>query len=95
TKVHEEVRLASAGEVRDEFARRDEEGGVKGEIVLVVGPPTRAEEEGRRADASASAAERAAELVARSELTRKEIVKVLRDEFDIARNEAYDLVMKA
>ena len=95
TKVHEEVRRASAGEVRDEFARRDEEGGVKGEIVLVVGPPTRAEEEGRRADASASAAERAAELVARSELTRKEIVKVLRDEFDIARNEAYDLVMKA
>lgn len=95
TKVHEEVRLASAGEVRDEFARRDEEGGVKGEIVLVVGPPTRVEEEGRRADASASAAERAAELVARSELTRKEIVKVLRDEFDIARNEAYDLVMKA
>lgn len=95
TKMHEEVRLASAGEVRDEFARRDEEGGVKGEIVLVVGPPTRAEEEGRRADASASAAERAAELAARSELTRKEIVKVLRDEFDIARNEAYDLVMKA
>ncbi len=25
TKVHEEVRRASAGEVRDEFARRDEE----------------------------------------------------------------------
>ena len=82
-------------EVRDEFARREEEGGVKGEIVLVVGPPTQAEEEGRRADAAASAAERAAELVRAGELTRKEIVKVLREEFGIARNEAYDLAMRA
>lgn len=95
TKLHEEIVRASAGEVRDEFLRRDEEGGVKGEIVLVIGPPTQAEEEGRRADAAASAAERAAALVAEGRLTRKEIVKVLRDEFGIARNEAYDLVMKA
>lgn len=95
TKLHEEIVRASAGEVRDEFLRRDEKGGVKGEIVLVVGPPTQAEEEGRHADAAASAAERAAALVAEGRLTRKEIVKVLRDEFGIARNEAYDLAMKA
>ena len=95
TKVHEEVARGPVAEVRDEFARREEEGGVKGEIVLVVGPPTQAEEEGRRADAAASAAERAAELVRAGELTRKEIVKVLREEFGIARNEAYDLAMRA
>lgn len=95
TKLHEEVVRAAVSEVRDEFVRRDEEGGVKGEIVLVVGPPTEAEEQNRRADAAASAAERAAELVEAAELTRKEIVKVLRDEFGISRNEAYDLAMRA
>lgn len=95
TKIHEEVARGPVADVRDDFARRDVEGGVKGEIVLVIGPPTQAEEAARKQDAAASAADRAAELVAAGELTRKEIVKVLRDEFGIARNEAYDLAMKA
>ena len=95
TKVHEEVARGPVSEVLAEFARRDEDGGVKGEIVLVIGPSTQAEEDDRRADAAASAARRAAELTEAGELTRKEIVKVLRDEFGIPRNEAYDLAMKA
>ena len=95
TKVHEEVARGPVSEVLAECARRDEDGGVKGEIVLVMGPSTQAEEDDRRADAAASAAERAAELAEAGELTRKEIVKVLRDEFGIPRNEAYDLAMKA
>lgn len=95
TKVHEEVACGPVSEVLAEFARRDEDSGVKGEIVLVIGPSTQAEEDDRRADAAASAAGRAAELVEAGELTRKEIVKVLRDEFGIPRNEAYDLAMKA
>lgn len=95
TKVHEEVARGPVSEVLAEFARRDEGSGVKGEIVLVIGPSTQAEEDDRRADAAASAAGRAAELVEAGELTRKEIVKVLRDEFGIPRNEAYDLAMKA
>lgn len=95
TKVHEEVARGPVSEVLAEFARRDEDSGVKGEIVLVIGPSTQAEEDDRRADAAASAAGRAAELVEAGELTRKEIVKVLRDEFGIPRNEAYDLAMKA
>ncbi|MDO4442556.1 MAG: 16S rRNA (cytidine(1402)-2'-O)-methyltransferase [Slackia sp.] len=95
TKVHEEVARGPVSAILDEFARRDEEGGVKGEIVLVIGPATQAEEEERRADAASSAAARAAELIAQSDMTRKEIVKALRDEFGIPRNEAYDLVMKA
>ena len=41
TKLHEEVVCGTACEVRDEFARRDEEGGVKGEIVLVIDVPAR------------------------------------------------------
>ena len=95
TKIHEEVARGPVADVRDDFARRDAEGGVKGEIVLVIGPSTQAEEAARKQDAAASAADRAAELVAAGKLTRKEIVKVLRDEFGIARNEAYDLAMKA
>lgn len=95
TKVHEEVARGPVSEVLAEFARRDEDSGVKGEIVLVIGPSTQAEEDDRRADAAASAAGRAAELVEAGELTRKEIVRVLRDEFGIPRNEAYDLAVKA
>lgn len=95
TKVHEEVARGPVSEVLGEFARRDENGGVKGEIVLVIGPSTQAEEDDRRADAAASAADRATELLEAGELTRKEIVKVLREEFGIARNVAYDLAMKA
>ena len=43
-------------------------------------------------DAAASAAERAAQLIAEGALSRKDIVKKLRDEFGISRNEAYELV---
>lgn len=95
TKLHEEVYRASSPAVRDEFLRRHEGQGVKGEIALVIGSPTRAEEDARHEDAAASAAERAAELVAEGALSRKEIVKVLRDEFGISRNEAYDLAVQA
>lgn len=95
TKLHEEVFRAGACDVRDEFLDRHERCGIKGEIALVIGPPTHAEEEVRRESASASAADRAAELVAEGRLSRKEIVKVLRDEFGISRNEAYDLAVQA
>lgn len=95
TKLHEEVYRASSSAVRDEFLRRHEDQGVKGEIALVIGSPTRAEEDARHEDAAASAAERAAELVAEGALSRKGIVKVLRDEFGISRNEAYDLAVRA
>ena len=95
TKLHEEVVRGAAADVRDEFARRDSEGGVKGEIVLVVGPPTQAEEGARREDTAASAAERAAELACAGGMSRKDIAKALRAEFGIARNEAYDLAMRA
>lgn len=92
TKRFEEVyRGASAG-VRDEFARREEEGGVKGEIALVIGPPTAAEEASVAEAAVASAQERAAELLAAGEMSKKDIVNALRKEFSIPRNEAYELV---
>ncbi len=92
TKLHEEVFRASAPDAAAEFARRDTEEGVRGEIALVIGPPTADEEQASAEESAASAAERAAELLSAGELSRKDIVRTLRDEFGISRNEAYELV---
>lgn len=91
TKLHEEVYRGASQAVADEFARREANGGVKGEIALVVGAPTKAEEHANAEAAAASAAERAAELAAEGTLSRKDIAAALRREFGISRNEAYAL----
>ena len=92
TKRHEEVFRAMAPIAAEEFARRDAEEGVKGEIALVICPPTVAEVEDNAAAQAASAAERATELLASGEMSHKDIVAALRREFGISRNEAYALV---
>ena len=92
TKLHEEVARGGAAGMAADFAAREEAGGVKGEIVLVIDAPDRAELDQQAQQASASAADRAAELAARGDMTRKDIVKALRNEFGISRNEAYELV---
>lgn len=93
TKLHEEVVCGSACEVRDEFVRRDEGDGVKGEIVLVIDGPGDVEQRSDARKAALGAAERASKLVAEGELSRKDIVKLLQREFGISRNEAYDIVV--
>ena len=92
TKRHEEIFRACAPDAAAEFARRDAEGGVKGEIALVICPPTEAELKDAAAAQVASAADRAGELIAAGDLSHKDIVSVLRKEFGISRNEAYALV---
>ena len=92
TKRFEEVYRGASSHVRDEFARREAEGGVKGEIALVIGPPTQAEEEAAAQEEAASAQERAAELLAAGQMSKKDIVAALRKEFNVSRNEAYELV---
>ncbi len=95
TKLHEEVFRAPAPQVAAEFARRNAEEGVRGEIVLVIGPPTPQEATCAAQEAFALAAQRAAELADAGELSKKEIVAALREEFDISRNKAYELVHNA
>ena len=68
---------------------------MKGEIVLVIDGPGEAERCHDAQEAAGSAAERAAELIGAGELSRKDIVKRLRKEFGVSRNEAYDIVMQA
>ena len=92
TKLHEEVYRAPAPDAAAEFTRREAEGGVRGERALVIGPPTEAEERGAALACSASAAERAQELLSSGDISKKDVVRMLRDEFGISRNEAYELV---
>lgn len=94
TKLHEEVFRGPAADVRDEFARRAEEGSVKGEIVLVIDGPSEAEAVATAAAAASDASSRAAELVAEGMRT-KEVAKKIASEFGIARNEAYEIAMEA
>lgn len=94
TKLHEEVFRGPAADVRDEFARRAEEGSIKGEIVLVIDGPSEAEAVATAAAAASDASSRAAELVAEGMRT-KEVAKKIAVEFGIARNEAYEIAMEA
>ncbi|MBO4364800.1 MAG: 16S rRNA (cytidine(1402)-2'-O)-methyltransferase [Eggerthellaceae bacterium] len=94
TKLHEEVALGTAEELAACFAEREAEGGVKGEIVLVIDAPDDAERASDAESAKADATERAAELAA-SGMRSKQIAKQLATEFGISRNEAYDLALAA
>ncbi len=93
TKVHEEVYRAMAPAVRDEFAARAEAGAIKGEIVIVIDAPSEGERNVSHVERANDAAARAQELISEGNLSKKDIVKTLRSEFGISRNEAYELVI--
>jgi len=87
TKLHEEVARGTADELASAYAGRD---AVKGEVVIVIDPPT--PDEASAADPAAIRA-RAAELAAQGERS-KAIAKQLMREFGIARNDAYDAALE-
>lgn len=87
TKLHEEVFRGPAPDVAKEFASRES---VKGEIVIVIDPPSSAEDACAAADVREQAIERAEQLAAAGERA-KTIARTLAAEFDIPRNEAYSL----
>ena len=91
TKLHEEVVRGMSADVRDQFASRET---VKGEIVLVIDPPSAAEREEKARDAAQDAETRAAELASLG-VRPKAIAKELASAFGISRNEAYDIALKA
>ena len=89
TKLHEEVVRGSVDEVKRQFESRES---IKGEIVLVIDAPNDEEMRAANASASASAEERAAELLAQGERP-KLVVKTIAGEFGISRNEDYEMVL--
>ncbi|MBR3689718.1 MAG: 16S rRNA (cytidine(1402)-2'-O)-methyltransferase, partial [Eggerthellaceae bacterium] len=93
TKLHEEVACGSAEELRAFFSQRAEQGGIKGEIVLVIDGPNAEEDRLTEADALESAREAAAGLIG-SGMRTKEVAKKLAADFGIARNDAYDIAME-
>lgn len=93
TKVYEEVFRGMSGQVLNEFEHRAENGGIKGEIVMVIDAPTQEEHACEMALERNDAQERAHQLLAEGELSKKDIVKLLKAEFGISRNEAYELVI--
>lgn len=89
TKLHEEVVRGAAAEVYGDFVARDS---VKGEIAIVIDPPSAEELQADAEHASADAAARARELLAEG-ARPKQVARQLADEFGIPRNEAYDIAL--
>lgn len=94
TKLHEEVFRGDAPAVASEFAARAAEGRVKGEIVILIDGPNGDEAAVSARDAAQLAESRAHELAATG-MHAKEISKELSAEFGIAKNDAYDLALRA
>ena len=91
TKLHEEVVRGPVGEVLAEFESRR---AVKGEVVMVLDGPDDAE----RAEGAELQAEQAgarARGLAAGDMRPKEVARTLVDEFDIGRNEAYEIALDA
>lgn len=94
TKLHEEVVRDTLPALRDAFAAREAAGGVKGEIVLVIDGPSEAEGAAAAEDAASRARTRAAALKAQG-MRKKDVARVLADEFGIPRNAAYEIALEA
>ena len=92
TKLHEEVFLAPAPDAAAEFARRQAEGSVRGEIVLVIDAPGEAEAASDAEQALAAAEARVAELRVAG-ASAKDIRAALISEFGLSRNDAYRLAL--
>lgn len=92
TKLHEEVVRGSISEVYSEFLARQDNGAIKGEIVIVIDAPGDEEVLCDKQDTFCAAGARAQELLNDESLSKKDIVSKLRNEFGLSRNDAYDLV---
>ena len=95
TKVHEEVIVEAAPDLARMIAARTEAGEMRGECAIVIDAPGAGEAQAAEAEAEREAQARAAELLAQGDLTKKDVVRALRDEFGLKRNDAYDLVYGA
>lgn len=94
TKLHEEVSLGAAAQLFDQFSLREAEGGIKGEIVLVIDSPNEQEVQADVENAIHNAQDRAMKLASEG-LKAKQISKQLVTDFGLSRNEAYDLALAA
>ena len=95
TKVHEEVIVEAAPDLARRIAARTEAGEMRGECAIVIDAPGAGETQAALQEAESAAQARAAELLAQGDLSKKDVVRALREEFGLKRNDAYDLVYGA
>ena len=77
------------------IAARTEAGQMRGECAIVIDAPGAGEAQAAQQEAESAAQARAAELLAQGDLSKKDVVRTLREEFGLKRNDAYDLVYGA
>ena len=92
TNIHEEVVRCTFDEVLRVFVDREKQEGIKGEIVLVIEAPNEQELRADKTSALLSAEERVSALLNSGQYSKKDIVRILKDEFGLTRNDAYELV---
>lgn len=93
TKLHEEVLFLPLPELAATVSDRAESGAIKGEIALVIDGPNE-QERASEAQASVENARDRAVVLLEQGVRKKEIAKILCEEFGLARNAAYDLVLE-
>lgn len=92
TKVHEEVLRGSARKLFEIFSERQSAGELKGEIVLVIDVAPEEENLDQAQDKEQKARLTAQKLIVEGQLSKKEIVALLRQDYGLSRNVAYELV---
>lgn len=95
SKLHEEVVVGSALDVHELFTAREEQDGIKGEIVVVIDVATSDESEVEDDQTLQAAKARATELLAAGEMSKKDMAAALKAEFAITRNAAYEFIYGA
>jgi 16S rRNA (cytidine1402-2'-O)-methyltransferase len=89
TKLHEEVRRGTLTALADYYEGES----VRGEVTLVIDRPGRQTEIDAASDLAAARTE--AGRLAKSGASSREIAQTLRGEYGLARNEAYDMALRA
>ena len=92
TKLHEELIEGSASEVLNLLHEHNEQGRLKGEIVLLIDAPNEKEKQNEQENAELDAYDKARAL-AEEGLSKKDIVRALKKECGISRNAAYEIAM--
>ena len=90
TKIHEEVARADVAELARQLSERE----LKGEVVLLVGPPSR-DAEGEAPAPDADDLRRQVDALVASGSTRKDAVRAVSERTGVSRNEVYDAAVRA
>lgn len=94
TKLHEELVVDTAPDLAQCFSQRQEIAPLKGEIVIVVDAPSKAEKQREQEDSLTQARDCIHHLLQEG-VSPKEAARSARERFGITRNEAYEMALTA